>query len=136
MQISRRDALMGAGAAAVVAGVPGAVQATQTDPVAVLVREARAYQEWLDRRNFTASDDEFNDLCDHLSEMEYKIRDTPATSFEGIAGKVRIAWKGAMTCDELSGPPAEFDKVAPLDPERFVWSALQDLERLAGEARS
>ncbi len=37
-------------------------------------------------------------------------------------------------CDELSGPPAEYDEVKPLDPERFVWSALQDLERLAAEA--
>ncbi len=135
MQISRRDALMGAGAAAVVAGVPGAVQATQTDPVAVLVREARAYEEWLDRRNFTASDDEFNGLCGHLRELEYQIRDTPATSFEAIAGKVRIAWKGSAFSDMASdGPPAEFDKVAPLDPERFIWSALKDLERLAGEA--
>ncbi len=74
MQITRRNALVGASAAAVVAGVPGAVQATQTDPVAVLAREARAYEEWLNRRNFTASDDEFNALCDHLSEMEYKPR--------------------------------------------------------------
>ncbi len=133
MQITRRNALMGAGAAVVVAGVPGAVQATQTDPVAVLVREARAYQEWLNRRNFTASDDEFNGLCGHLCELECQIRDTPATSFEGIAGKVRIAWKefSDMASD---GPPAEFDEVAPLDPERFIWSALKDLERLAGEA--
>ncbi len=133
MTISRRGALIGAGAAAVAAGVPGAVQATQTDPVAVLVREARAYEEWLDRRNFTASDDEFNGLCDHLRELEYQIRDTPATSFEAIAGKVRRAWKefSDMASD---GPPAEFDKVAPLDPERFIWSALKDLERLAGEA--
>ena len=133
MTISRRDALMGAGAAAVVAGVPGAVQATQTDPVAVLAREARAYEEWLNRRNFTASDDEFNALCDHLSEIEYKIRDTPATSFEGIAGKVRIAWK-AFSDMAGDGPPAEFDQIAPLDPERFIWSALQDLERLAKTA--
>ncbi len=124
---------MGATAADVVAGVPGVVQATQTDPVAGLVREARAYEEWLNRRNFTASDDEFNALCDHLSEMEYKIRDTPATSFEGIAGKVHIAWK-AFSDMASDGPPAEFDQIAPLDPERFVWSALKDLERLAGEA--
>ncbi len=33
MQISRRDALMGAGAAAVVAGVPGAVLGATQDPV-------------------------------------------------------------------------------------------------------
>jgi len=59
----------------------------------------------------------------------------PATSFEGIAGKVRIAWEGSVFSDMArDGPPAEFDEVKPLDPERFIWSALQDLERLAGEA--
>ena len=34
------------------------------------------------------------------------------------------------------GPPEEFDEIKPLDPLRFIWSALQDLERLAGEAQS
>ena len=48
MTISRRGALIGASAAAVAAGVPGAVQASQTDPVALLVRQASAYEDWLE----------------------------------------------------------------------------------------
>ncbi len=121
MQISRRGALLGASAAAVVAVAPGAVKASQTDPVAVLAAKAAAYEEWLNSLN--VSDDEFNALAGVHFEMEHRILDTPATSFEGIAGKLRIAWKNAET-----------DELYPLASERFIWSALQDLERLTGEA--
>ncbi len=86
MQISRRDALVGASAAAVVAGVPGAVKASQTDPVAVLAAKAATYEEWLNSLN--VSDDEFNALAGVHFEMEHRILDTPATSLEGIAGKL------------------------------------------------
>ncbi len=122
MQITRRRVLTGAGAAAVVAGLPGAVKASQTDPVAVLAAEAAAYEEWLNSLH-NASDDEFNALAGVHFEMEHRILDTPATSFEGIAGKLRIAWNSAET-----------DELYPLASERFIWSALQDLERLTGEA--
>ena len=138
MSISRRGALIGAGAAAVVAGVPGEVQASQTDPVAVLVRKSRAYEEWLNTIGGTVSDDEFDALVNVGTEMECQIWNTPSTSFEGIAGKVRLAWEGSVIqTDEMrNGPPKEFDEFKPLDPLRFIWSALQDLERLAREARS
>ena len=42
MQISRRGALLGASPAAVVAVAPGAVKASQADPVAVLAAKAAA----------------------------------------------------------------------------------------------
>ena len=137
MSISRRDALLGTGAALVVAGVPGAVQA-QTDPVAALVRKSRAYEAWLNTIGGTVSEDEFDALVEVGSEMECQIWNTPSTSFEGIAGKVRLAWEGSVIqTDEMrNGPPKEFDEFKPLDPLRFIWSALQDLERLAREARS
>ena len=135
MQITRRDSLVGASAAAVVAGVPMAALGTQTDPLALLVRKAAAYEEWLNSIGGTVSDDEFNALCALHDEMECEIRDTPSTSIEAIAGKVRIAWQNSATgiAMEHNGPSEDF---APLDPVRLIWSALQDLERLAGEARS
>ncbi len=147
MQISRRDALMGATAAAVVTGAivaPLALKATATkaalagDPVAVLVRKAAAYEEWLNTIGGTVTDDEFNVLCAVHSEMEYEIRDTPSNSIEAIAGKVRIAWANSVIKTETvrNGPPREFDEFYPLDPARFIWSALQDLERLAGRLPS
>ena len=134
MQITRRNAMLGASAAAVtgltvapigmkasgvkaaLAGVPGVVKASQTDPVAVLVRKASAYEEWLNSLN--VPDDEFNALAGVHFEMEHRILDTPATSLVGIVGKLRIAWKNAET-----------DELYPLASERFIWSALQDLER-------
>ena len=136
MQISRRGALIGAGAAAVVASVPGTVQASQTDPVAVLVRKSRAYEEWLNTIAGTVSDEEFDALVEVGSQMEIRIWNTPATSFEGIAGKVRLAWNYSDIYYDVirDGPPEEFDKICPLDSVRFIWSALQDLERLAGKA--
>ena len=81
----------------------------------------------------TIPDDEFDALVEIHSEMEYEIRDTHSTSIEAIAGKVRIAWRDSVVATETirNGPDETF---APLDPRRFVWSALQDLERLAGEA--
>ncbi len=121
--LTRRNALVSAGAAMAVAGGPGAVKASQADPVAVLAAKAAVYEEWLNSLN--VSDDEFNALAGVHFEMEHRILDTPATSFEGIAGKLRIAWNSAET-----------DELYPLASERFIWSALQDLERLAGEARS
>ena len=136
MTISRRGALIGAGAAAVVASVPGAVQASQADPVAVLVRKSRAYEEWLHTISGTMSDEEFDVLVEVGSQMEIRIWNTPATSFEGIAGKVRLAWNYSDIYYDVirDGPHEEFDKICPLDSVRFIWSALQDLERLAGKA--
>ena len=113
-----------------------AVQASQTDPVAALVRKASAYEDWLNSIADTVSEDEFDTLVNVGSEMECQIWNTPSTSFEGIAGKVRLAWEYSdIEYDVIrDGPPEEFDKIYPLDSVRFIWSALQDLERLAGKA--
>ena len=126
---------MGASAAAVVAGVPMAALGAQTDPLVLLVRKATAYLEWLETIGGTVSDDEFNALCDLHSEMEIQIRDTPSTFIEAIAGKVRIAWQNSAAGIDMerNGPT---EKYAPLSPVRLIWSALQDLERLAGGAPS
>ena len=58
MQISRRDALVGVSAAAVVAGVPGAVQGTIQDPVIDLVRDLHAA-----RKAWCSADDTFGEAC-------------------------------------------------------------------------
>ncbi len=144
--ITRRDALLGATAAAVftVATVaPLAIKSTsvkaalaaQIDPVAALVRKATAYDEGLNTVSGTVPDDEFNALCDIHSDMEIEIRDAPSTSIEAIAGKVRIAWRNSVVATETirNGPDETF---ASLDPRRFLWSALQDLEQLVGGTKS
>ncbi len=130
MTISRRDALLGAGAAAMVAGVPGAVQA---DPVVALVNKALAYRDQINNGPADMLDDRLDALCEPLDEMLDLIRLTPATSAQGIAGKVRVAWiqTAPMIDHERTGPPDEFDQIGRLASSRFIWSALQDLERLA-----
>ncbi len=133
MSITRRNALTGATAAVAVAGVPMAALGKQTDPVAVLVRKSEAYEEWLETMAGTVPEEEFNALCEVGSNMQREICDTPATSIEAIRGKAQIAWENSVvTIDELrNGPPEDS---APLDPIRFIWSALKDLERLAKTA--
>ena len=128
--ITRRAALVSAGAAVAVAGVPGAVQA---DPVVALVNKALAYRDQINNGPDDMSDDRLDALCEPLDKMLDLIRLTPATSVQGIAGKVRVAWIQTVPTigAERTGPPDEFDQIGRLASERFIWSALQDLERLA-----
>jgi len=137
MNITRRHALMGATAAAVVTGAAVAPLAAQVDPVAVLARKAFSFRDWLNSTS-DMPEEEFNAYCERLWELFDQIRDTPATSIEGIAGKVRSAWiwTDPTISVERNGPPDDFALVAQLDPQRFIWSARKDLERRAGEARS
>ena len=131
MTISRRGAMLGATAAAVVASVPGAVLG---DPVVALVNKALAYRAQINNGPDDMSDDRLDALCEPLDEMLNLIWLTPATSVQGVASKVRVAWiQTVPPIDaERIGPPEEFDQIGRLAPERFIWSALQDLERLAG----
>ena len=96
--------------------------------------KSEAYEKWLETIAGTVPEEEFNALCEVGSNMQREICDKPATSIEAIRGKVQIAWEGSsVTIDDIrNGPPED---AYPLDPMRFIWSALQDLERLAGEAQ-
>ena len=132
MQISRRNALLGVGAAAAVAGVPAVAHA---DPVVAQVNRAFAYRDWINHETpDDISDEELNALCEPLNEMLNLIRLTPAISVHGIASKTQVAWiQMHPTIDtELNGPGDEFGQLAP---ERFIWSVLQDFERLIGGMR-
>ena len=68
-----------------------------------------------------------------LSNAEIELVSTRATSYEGVLGKARYAWYLAAdtTEEQATGPDPEL--TAPLDSKAFVWSILQDLERLVGE---
>ena len=127
MQISRRGALLGVGAAAVVAGVPGAVQADPVEPLLAMEREWLAQRDYIHRFPHE-SDAEIEPLYERQDALEKKIMETPAHSFAGIAVKLRLA--GYYTWS-LNGSAEGLD----LD-RRITRCALRDLERLAGEARS
>ena len=134
MQMNRRKALLGAGAAMAVAGAPEAVKG---DPIVALVNKALAYRDRVNASPDDMSDEELDALCAPLHEMFDLIRRTPATSVQGIAAKTRIVWIQTYQSIEYerTGPPDEFDQIGQLAPERFIWSVLQDFERLIGGMR-
>ena len=134
MSISRRDALMGAGAAAVVAGVPGAVQGDPVEPLLAME------QEWLQLRDQyeTAPDVPHgapDPLFDKLLDLQYRIHLTEAKSPAGVAVKLR------MYCRNNCWDEADFVEVTREDTVRGAGNlevlplkaALHDLERLAGD---
>ena len=133
MRISRRGALLGAGAAAVVAGAPGAVLAVEP----LLAME----QEWLGQMNYynsdlpDESDEALDPLFDKLLDLQYRILLTEAKSPAGVAVKLR------MHCRNNCWDEADFAEPIPEDAARDVGNlevlplkaALYDLERLAAD---
>ena len=124
MQISRRDALMGAGAAAVVAGVPVAVMGDPVEPLLAMEREWFAQRDYI--HNYPDdSDAALDPLYDRRDAIEEKIMGTPARSFAGIAVKLRLA---AYYFEVFNSGYSSLDW-----DRKIVFHALRDLERLAGE---
>ena len=135
MTISRRDALMGATAAAAVAGVPGAVQAVEP-----LVAMERAWSAHLYSRNIDGdnSDEALEPHFRRLEEMEWNIYQAPARTFQGVATKLRL-WSRYYACFHDSSYDDDWWKgdLEDMDYAEFGFAnVMRDLERLAGEARS
>ena len=158
MQITRRDALLGATAAAVTTAAVTAPLAIKSagvkaalvgDPAVDLGQQLRAaWQTWL---SAMAAFDEIEDCgiptcgkggpncalfqerarCEsRFWELEPRLLDTPATTVGGVLAKLR----GFYHDDEIARIKVG-ETPDPL-PEEYVTSIYLDLERLAGEARS
>ena len=180
MQISRRDALLGAGAAAVVAGVPEATVASEDPEIEALLGQLRAANGRYDdlnarrhvalrlipraveearnaywcpaaapqdvqdayNRHYEASgvselDDQSGPILHNINDIEAQIMQTPATTLHGTLSKARVAWHVTAAMESLDETEPDFDgQQGRLDDPVFIWSILQDLEHLAGEARS
>ncbi len=195
MNLSRRDALLGATAAAVVTGAitaplaikaasvkaalggePIAAQATAQDPVIdALLNELRKHSTRLDEirvetqaalqlipagiqaeydarpggplqfpdyhREYVACgvealDKECDTVCGRLSDIEAQIIGTPVRTLDGLLEKARVAWRIAAIDYEWDEACPDLSEVPRLDDCVFIWAALQDLERLAGEVTS
>ena len=136
MQISRRGALIGVGAAAVVAGVPGAVQAVE--PLLAMERAWSAQRYFY---NGPALHDESDEAREphfrRLEEMEWSIYQTPAQTPQGVATKLRL-WSRYYACFHERCYEGEWWK-SDLDRMTFAEfgfaNVMRDLERLAGEVR-
>ncbi len=147
MRITRRDALKGATAAAVVTGaisiplaikVAGVKAALGGGPLIVLGRQwAEAYDNWQAAPREGESDEETKAMESHADDLgeiawdlQAEIAKVPAFSIEGILIKLRIVGTDRQLMDQNNSGEWT-DTYAQL-----TWQAWDDLERLAGGARS
>ncbi len=129
MNITRRDALLGATAAAVVTGltaVPLAIKAPGVkaalggdDPIWAVLARARSLQDQITAAPYDPATAALETtLCD----VECEIFETQATTFDGLLAKARYArW--------IVRP---VDPQFQLDGDNLVLSIVRDLEHLAG----
>ncbi len=149
MNITRRDALLGATAAAAVTGLTVAPLAMKAASVKAALGDNYAELEALrlawraaEQRSFDADDAEEEaegsagqHLARRLQETERRqasaayelFMDTPATSMRGVLAK--------LTCLETEQEWAKLEQEFNLD-SNMICAVRRDLERLAGEARS
>ncbi len=160
MNITRRDALLGATAAAVVtsaataplaikaAGVQAALAGdpviTTIDRYVALHSEAYPSFDQFPEDTWSKIEEELEptrDRCDNLLCDVFRI---PARSLDGALAKARLAYRIEMgqptdsrePVEDMAPPNDGSHNVGALDTQQLLWSLLNDLERLAGEARS
>ena len=111
------------------------------DPVLVLKREWDVRLGRYDSET-DESDEAMDPLFDQLMEAQYAILCTPATTLAGVAVKLWL-WTRTITPEANPGPDWWKAPLSEMSARGEGWleflpiaSALQDLERLAGEARS
>ena len=134
MQITRRNALVGASAAAVtgLTVAPLAMKAAHVKAALAGEPLLAMEQEWLAQRDYIHnypddSDDALEPLYQREDAIEEKIMGTPANSFAGIAVKLRMA--AYYTFPDADGPEG-------LDWDRKIMlKTLRDAERLSGGMR-
>ena len=84
----------------------------------------------------SALDEENDKVCDRMSDTEARIIQTPVRTLSGLLKKVRVGWHIAALDYNFDETGPDLSEVPRLDDCVLIWAVLQDLERLAGEARS
>ena len=146
MNITRRDALMGATAAAVVTGataIPLAIKAAGVkaalggEPLLAMEREWNAH-----RHSYNNSVDDSDVALEphfrRLEEMEWNIYQTPAQTLQGVATKLRL-WSRYYACFHDCGYEGDWwtGDLEGMEYAEFGFAnVMRDLERLAGRAPS
>ena len=161
--ITRRDALRGATAAAVVTGAATAplaikaalggevvAQAVVQDPVIAtidryiaLFLDAYPSFDQFPEDTWGKIEEELEPVKDRCDNLLCDVFRVPARSLDGALLKARLAYRieleqatGSREPVEDMAPPSDGDhNIRELDSQQLVWSLLRDLERLAGEAR-
>ena len=148
MNITRRDALLGATAAAVVTGaavVPLAIKAAGVkvalagDPAAVQGEDAELIalgRQWIDAYGkWIGTEDDDSTLLKRCHSIENRIADIPARSHHGALVKLRVVaefYRLMGDIDDSSETRLIYQAWEALETERFNFECL----RLAGEART
>ncbi len=130
MSISRRGALLGAGAA--VAGVP-TVAMGKTEVDAELIELGRQWIDVYGKR--IGTEDVDLTLMKRCRSIENRIADIPARSYHGALVKLRVVaefYRLMGDIDDSSETRLIYQAWEALETERFDFECL----RLAGEARS
>ena len=84
-----------------------------------------------------ALDGQSDRVCDRINDIQAQIIQTPATTLCGTLSKARVAWHITAMDMQLDETDPDLDgQCGGLDDPVIIWSILQDLERLAQEARS
>ena len=126
--ITRRDALMGATAAAAATGLTAAPLAIKAalggdDPIWAVLARARSLQDQITAAPYEPATAALETtLCD----VECEIFETQATTFDGLLAKARYARWIVRPVDP------QFE----LDGDNLVLSIVRDLEHLAGGMQS
>ena len=96
-----------------------------------------AYHHHYDACGAGALDVQSDAVSDRINDIKAQIFQTPATTLRGALSKARIAWRITAIDVDVDETDPDFDgQCGGLDDQVMIWSILQDLERLAGEARS
>ncbi len=129
--ITRRNALVGAGAVVAVAGVPLGAQADDVELIALGRQWRELYAEWLQCH----CDEENTVLLKRVCAIEDRMAEIPARSGNGALVKLRVAAEHLRLMGEIKA-----DCYSLLTYQ--AWQGLEgeaataDFERLVGEAQS
>ncbi len=128
MQITRRNALLGASAAVAVAGVPGAVQGEDAELIALGQQWLATYGKWLLETGVEKSG-----LLEQACALEDRMAEIPACSHDGAIVKLRVAAEHYRLMGDVEIDP--YDRLA-----YQAWQSLDsepvNFERLMGEVAS
>ncbi len=131
MSISRRSALLGATAAAAVAGVPIAAIAETDNELIALERQWLAWRDYC-HSHPDKSDEACNPLFARLQEIEERIYATPARTARGVTIKLRLWAYFYAPLNHIWTRWWEGDIERMGLDEKGLAMVMRDLDRLAG----
>ncbi len=110
--MNRRDFIASASTLPLAGAALASVQVEPT-PVQKLYREWKAKWDWIEGEGSRGMpEDEFNEYCDNLNEIEDRIRNTPSETVSDILAKITaVTGFGSYALDDNQGDPVFWTEV-------------------------